>query len=477
MWRARARDACYNHEQMTDAYKWDAFISHASEDKPFVEPLAGELRKHGLEIWLDTLTLSVGDSLRRSIDEGLAKSRFGIVILSPAFFLKQWPQQELDGLVALEMEGRKVILPVWHELEKADLLRFSPTLADKVAAKSKEGASAVAKALIKVIRPEALTISTSRRDASVAITRLRDQLEQNAPKFEYRIAPADAISTAPLRDQPDPNKKLIGSAVTDGLRIDVIAPDAAAYDENPLFAHATFTAGAVERLQEANRTGDTVTFGPDEVSEMRSELFKIAGLPWEASPIQSLTVSPSADVLAKRLHLGVTFVKDDVIETFSLIEFRFLKAGTEQFQIESCYPPLPFRLTITLPWQKGPGTLHVEFQYAGHDVRRVYQIHRALRALFSGGHVELTNLEDDRHLGTLRDLSPRGMIESPELDDFISNLYEIAETLKVPVRYSHPTRQDAENLAAIRQVLLNEEASSPCKGYPTAKTASPNFGA
>jgi hypothetical protein len=274
---ALASDACYNLGQMTAAFKWDAFISHASEDKPFVEPLADELRKHGLEIWLDTLTLSVGDSLRRSIDEGLAKSRFGIVILSPAFFAKQWPQHELDGLVALEMEGRKVILPVWHELEKSDLLKFSPTLADKVAAKSKDGVITIAKALIKVIRPEALTIPTSCKDASLAITRLREQLKQNAPRFEYRIVPDGESLAAPLGHLPESNTKLIGSATTEGLRIDVIAPDAASYDANPLSAHLSLTKAAVEKLQEAHRTGDTVTFGPDEVSEIRSELFRIAG--------------------------------------------------------------------------------------------------------------------------------------------------------------------------------------------------------
>ena len=182
---------------MPAAFKWDAFISHASEDKPFVEPLAEQLRKHGLRIWLDTLVLSVGDSLRRSIDEGLAKSRFGIVVLSPAFFAKQWPQHELDGLVALEMEGRKVILPVWHEVTKTEVLKFSPTLADKVAAKSSDGVVAVSKALVRAIRPEALTISTSRSDASLAITRLSEQLKQNAPAFNYRMAPAWGKSVCP----------------------------------------------------------------------------------------------------------------------------------------------------------------------------------------------------------------------------------------------------------------------------------------
>ena len=68
-----------------------------------------------------SFTLTVGDSLRRSIDKGLARSRFGIVIISKAFLQKEWPQKELDGLVAREIEGIKVILPVWHEIGAAQI--------------------------------------------------------------------------------------------------------------------------------------------------------------------------------------------------------------------------------------------------------------------------------------------------------------------------------------------------------------------
>jgi hypothetical protein len=114
---------------------YDAFISHASEDKKaIVRPLANALQKMGYRIWYDEFELQVGDSLRQSIDHGLANSRYGIVILSPAFFAKNWPQYELNGLTAREMDGHKVILPVWHKLTKAEVLKISPTLADKIAA-------------------------------------------------------------------------------------------------------------------------------------------------------------------------------------------------------------------------------------------------------------------------------------------------------------------------------------------------------
>ena len=112
----------------------DAFISHASEDvDDFVRPLVEALEASGFHVWYDEFSLKIGDSLRRSIDRGLSNSRYGIVVLSGAFFDKNWPQYELDGLVAKEMEGHKVILPIWHKVSKDEVMRYSPSLADKVA--------------------------------------------------------------------------------------------------------------------------------------------------------------------------------------------------------------------------------------------------------------------------------------------------------------------------------------------------------
>ena len=112
----------------------DAFISHASEDKDeLVRPLAEALQQSGHNIWYDEFALTVGDSLRKSIDKGLSNSRFGVVVLSPDFFAKQWTEYELNGLVAKEIAGGKVILPLWHKVSKDQVLKYSPTLADKMA--------------------------------------------------------------------------------------------------------------------------------------------------------------------------------------------------------------------------------------------------------------------------------------------------------------------------------------------------------
>ena len=113
---------------------YDVFISHAAEDKDAVaRPLANCLISQGLKVWYDEFELRIGDSVRRKIDQGLARSRFGVIVISPSFFAKNWPQYELDGLVTREMTGEQVILPLWHEITKQQVIDHSPSLADKVA--------------------------------------------------------------------------------------------------------------------------------------------------------------------------------------------------------------------------------------------------------------------------------------------------------------------------------------------------------
>jgi chromosome segregation ATPase len=113
---------------------YDVFISHASEDKDnFVRPFADSLKEKGLNVWYDEFSLKLGDSLREKIDEGLAKSRYGVVVLSEAFFRKEWPQKELNGLFAREIDGKKVILPLWHKVSKDEVKRYSPMLSDMLA--------------------------------------------------------------------------------------------------------------------------------------------------------------------------------------------------------------------------------------------------------------------------------------------------------------------------------------------------------
>ena len=112
----------------------DVFISHASEDKDeIVRPLANALVSEGLDVWYDGFALRIGDSLRQKIDRGLAKSRVGLVVLSPSFIDKGWTNHELDGIVTRTVTGEQILLPIWHNITKQQVVDFSASLADKVA--------------------------------------------------------------------------------------------------------------------------------------------------------------------------------------------------------------------------------------------------------------------------------------------------------------------------------------------------------
>lgn len=77
--------------------EYDVFISHASEDKDgVVRPLALALKSKGINVWYDEFELKIGGSLRRKIDQGLSKSKFGIVVISRSFIKKGWTNYELD---------------------------------------------------------------------------------------------------------------------------------------------------------------------------------------------------------------------------------------------------------------------------------------------------------------------------------------------------------------------------------------------
>lgn len=145
--------------------QYDVFICHAREDKErFVRELAETLRKKGLRVWYDEFTLSIGDSLRREIDKGLSDSHYGIVVLSESFFKKDWPQRELDGLVAKEGNFNKVILPIWHGVTQEQVASFSPMLAGRLAASSDKGMDLVVKEILRAIKLDNANSDKNLRD-------------------------------------------------------------------------------------------------------------------------------------------------------------------------------------------------------------------------------------------------------------------------------------------------------------------------
>lgn len=114
--------------------EFDIFISYASEDSEYVDKLEQSFKNAEFSIWRDKSSIGWGQSIRQSIDDGLAKSKFGIVVLSSKYIEKYWTGYELDGILNKESStGRQMILPLWHNVTKDEIDKKSPSLSNRLA--------------------------------------------------------------------------------------------------------------------------------------------------------------------------------------------------------------------------------------------------------------------------------------------------------------------------------------------------------
>lgn len=145
-------------EDVDKESEYDVFVSHAWEDKEsFVDEFVQCLCDREIKVWYDRERIKWGDSMRTRIDAGLRKSKFGVAILSPDYISdgKYWTKTELDGLFQLESVNGKVLLPIWHNLTKKQVMDFSPILASKLAmTTASKTADEIADELLKMLEPE-----------------------------------------------------------------------------------------------------------------------------------------------------------------------------------------------------------------------------------------------------------------------------------------------------------------------------------
>jgi len=142
---------------MSSQKKYDAFISHSSNDKPgFVRPIANYLNNHGAKIWYDEFTLKPGQSLSRTIEKGISESQYGLIVLSKSFFEKPWGEYELKSFNSIELNNPGVIIPLWFNVNIEDVRNFSPYLADKLAIVNEKSKSIndISLEILKTIRED-----------------------------------------------------------------------------------------------------------------------------------------------------------------------------------------------------------------------------------------------------------------------------------------------------------------------------------
>jgi formylglycine-generating enzyme required for sulfatase activity len=135
--------------------EWDVFISYSSKDKEFANNLANLLQEMGLEVWYDDFIIEPMDSITNKINEGLAKSKYGIVILSQDFLKGGWPEAELNTLFRKRNKDKNIVLPIWHNVTFEDLEEKYPLIIDiKAINSSEEGLIGTAKKIKKVLKKE-----------------------------------------------------------------------------------------------------------------------------------------------------------------------------------------------------------------------------------------------------------------------------------------------------------------------------------
>jgi len=141
----------------------------------------------GISCWYDEAEIRWGDSIVQKINEGLASSKYVVVVFSPAFVQKNWPQRELNAALNQEAStGEVKVLPllVGSEGEKQKILRQFPLLNDKRYLPWDGDLRGIVKALISRLHPdkasasELFSASSSALGLRVPLPKIKKQFTQ-----------------------------------------------------------------------------------------------------------------------------------------------------------------------------------------------------------------------------------------------------------------------------------------------------------
>lgn len=109
----------------------DVFLCHAWDDrKGAAKELHDLLESLGVSVWFSEKDVSLGSTLLRDIDKGLAKSRVGIVLVTPAL-LRRLPQEGIADKELSALLARDLLVPIVHDTTYEDLREVSPLLGSR----------------------------------------------------------------------------------------------------------------------------------------------------------------------------------------------------------------------------------------------------------------------------------------------------------------------------------------------------------
>ena len=149
---------------------WDLIISYAEEATKFTSELHRALNEEKLRVWCDPVALKPGEKHHENFLEGLHKSGYAIVIISPDSISKGgWHQDAILQLIENEKKGGARVLPILHEISNADLRGAIPFLADRLSLDSETQIPKLAQAVRNAIVHSEPNGMNEQRELSVLI--------------------------------------------------------------------------------------------------------------------------------------------------------------------------------------------------------------------------------------------------------------------------------------------------------------------
>ncbi len=315
----------------------------------------------------------------------------------------------MNGLFAREMDGHKVILPVWHQLSRTDVLNAMPIMADKVALQSSEGVAAVAKSLVEVIRPELLTVQNSSDAAVIAGKRLAEPVNRDHPGYEVRVTTGRSLSVA----NPGPKPQgVIASIFQDGARADILVSDPRKLDQPPQMK-ISFSSAGLEKLKEGVRTGKAQSLITGE--------FRFGGSSIPMMPPAEIIDGGRLDVIPSVTHVPERDVRLEVdtpagVLRVPVMKLTVLRAGIEEIEFRLHHCAQPFEIGIVLNLRPGaePQDFNLSTSFSSFDFSRIHNCVKFIDGLMKGGELRIFDLTTDRAflragLSEEPDWMPRGL--------------------------------------------------------------------
>ncbi|HEV2575655.1 MAG TPA: toll/interleukin-1 receptor domain-containing protein [Acidobacteriaceae bacterium] len=419
---------------------FDVFVSHASEDKAaFVEPLATELRKWGLNVWFDRFELRVGDSLRESIERGLATSRYGIVVYSPAFLKKKWPRKELNGLFSREISGnRKRILPILHNLSIAELRKSYPIQADRYSLSSKVPLDELCRELIRVIKPELLELQELERRSFDSAEVFLKTAGTKYPNYEFSVYVANSS----------------------GKRIEIRSKVPVTSEDAPTI-NLRFLGEGVRKAMELLRTGKAQSWSSSEFTHLSSDI------PFFPGPQEGMLLSagPPVDPDPRAVRIEI----EDAPETrFELMTMSVVRRGSEEGELRIADDSQPLSISLVNQFAENAEiNISLSWRISGFQAGKCQRMLSFVDAALAGGRIKVTDLKGERPTITLPPIE--GPAKSGSLDPntrkLIALCAEIEERLKCTIiMRKNLTEDDIENLEILDSLLNGTESDRDASG-------------